>query len=224
MMVVTLSEQLTLAPCCSRSRTISAWPRPAAQMMGYTLYCRKRHGWIRHPKTHIQTSHFSYFTSRSDHQKYHHVLHRKENVFICLLNEWVFYMRPLLKKWRRSVLLWWTAHWTAYLSSDVRVCSFLQQKANHLHTALIRSPHKSGPAALQPRANTYTYTRQYFYMSLVKSLGCFPKHTSPESECYSDCRLTLHAQPVIISTVLPTHWHHDTLFHTNAVTGNDKDV
>lgn len=36
---VTLSEQLTFAPCCSRRWTISAWPRPAAQIMGYTLYC-----------------------------------------------------------------------------------------------------------------------------------------------------------------------------------------
>lgn len=32
--VVTLSEQLTLAPCRSKRWTISAWPRPAAQMMG----------------------------------------------------------------------------------------------------------------------------------------------------------------------------------------------
>lgn len=56
------------------------------------------------------------------------------------------------------------------------------------------------------------------------SLACFPKHTSPESECYSDCRLALDAQPVIISTVQLTHWHHDTLFQTSTVTGNDKHV
>lgn len=40
---LTLSEQLTLAPFCRSSFTMSACPRPAAQMIGYTLYCCEGH-------------------------------------------------------------------------------------------------------------------------------------------------------------------------------------
>lgn len=105
--------------------------------------------------------------------------------------------------WRCSV----ASYWTVYLTSDVRVCSFLQQKSNHLHAALIRSPHKSGPAALQPHTHTHRYFKCPYWSHWVVFLNSWVR-VLLRLQAY------LRLSRVIISSAKPAHWHHDTLFQT----------